>query len=60
MSGFAKVITVSDRAFAGTRDDRSGPLGAELLTGAGWSTDVVVVPVAEEVEDFAVVRQHFV
>ena len=44
MSGFAKVITVSDRAFAGTRDDRSGPLGAELLTEAGWSTDVVVVP----------------
>lgn len=40
----ASVITVSDRAAAGMRDDASGPLAAELLSAAGWSARVTVVP----------------
>ncbi|MGB3697081.1 MAG: MogA/MoaB family molybdenum cofactor biosynthesis protein [Gordonia sp. (in: high G+C Gram-positive bacteria)] len=40
----ATVITVSDRSFAGEREDVSGPLAAELLGAAGWSTEVIVVP----------------
>lgn len=43
-----RVITVSDRAAAGTREDTSGPLAAELLAAAGVAADVVVVP--DEVE----------
>lgn len=39
----ASVITVSDRASAGQREDRSGPLAAELLRDAGWTADVRVV-----------------
>lgn len=55
----ATVITVSDRSSAGTRADTSGPLGAQLLTEAGWVTDVVVVPderdaIARAVRDAAV------
>lgn len=39
------VVTVSDRCFAGTREDRSGPLAVELLAGHGVRVDgVVVVP----------------
>ncbi|SEB88347.1 molybdenum cofactor synthesis domain-containing protein [Paramicrobacterium humi] len=40
----AAVITVSDRAAAGTYADASGPLAAELLGAAGWTTSVTVVP----------------
>jgi len=40
----ATVITVSDRSFAGEREDVSGPLAAELLGAAGWSAEVIVVP----------------
>ena len=40
----ATVITVSDRSYAGEREDISGPLAAELLGAAGWSTEVIVVP----------------
>lgn len=40
----AAVITVSDRAAAGTRVDESGPLTAALLVDAGWHADVRVVP----------------
>ena len=32
----AAVLTVSDRAAAGEREDRSGPLVARLLEEAGW------------------------
>lgn len=39
-----RVITVSDRAAAGEREDRSGPLAAELLAAHGVTADVVVVP----------------
>lgn len=38
------VITVSDRAAAGTREDVSGQLAAELLEAGGWSAAVEVVP----------------
>jgi molybdenum cofactor synthesis domain-containing protein len=37
-------VTVSDRSAAGLREDRSGPLAAELLADAGWSAQVLVVP----------------
>jgi molybdenum cofactor synthesis domain-containing protein len=41
----AWVITVSDRAFAGAYEDRSGPLAAELLAAAGLRVgEVAVVP----------------
>ena len=41
----AVVVTVSDRAAAGEREDRSGPAAAALLDEAGLEvTDVVVVP----------------
>ena len=41
----ALVITVSDRSFAGTRPDSSGPLLAALLAELGFVVDdVVVVP----------------
>lgn len=44
MSRTARIITVSDRAAAGVRDDRSGPTGADLLTAAGWTADIAIVP----------------
>jgi molybdenum cofactor synthesis domain-containing protein len=44
VSRTARVITVSDRAAAGVREDLSGPTGAELLTNAGWEAPVVIVP----------------
>ncbi len=41
----ARVIVASDRAAAGTYEDRSGPLLAEGLLGMGFEVDkVVVVP----------------
>lgn len=33
----AKVLTVSDGVVAGTRDDRSGDVAVEVLTGAGFA-----------------------
>jgi molybdenum cofactor synthesis domain-containing protein len=44
VSRIARVITVSDRAAAGERDDLSGPTGAELLGAAGWDARVTIVP----------------
>ena len=45
----ATVITCSDAAARGERDDRSGPAVAQLLTFAGYElTEVVVVPDDEE------------
>ncbi|MGO1511197.1 Molybdenum cofactor biosynthesis protein MoaB [Actinomycetales bacterium JB111] len=41
----AQVITVSDRCHAGTQEDRSGPLGAQILSEHGMSVgEVRVVP----------------
>jgi len=39
----AAVITVSDRAAAGSRPDASGPVAAEALLAAGWEVKAVVV-----------------
>jgi molybdenum cofactor synthesis domain-containing protein len=45
----ARVITVSDRSFRGEREDRGGPLVREVLEGAGYAVDaVVVVPDEQE------------
>lgn len=45
----ATIITVSDRCFAGTREDRSGPTVARALAEAGASgCSVLVVP--DEIE----------
>ena len=40
----AVVITVSDGVAAGVRDDRSGPAAARILSGAGFDTEVRVIP----------------
>jgi molybdopterin adenylyltransferase len=40
----AAVLTVSDGVVAGTREDKSGDLLAELLTGEGFEVDRRVVP----------------
>lgn len=45
MSHAAAVITCSDRASDGVYEDRSGPIAADALTGAGFTVaDRVVVP----------------
>lgn len=43
-----RVITVSDRCAAGTREDVSGPLLAAALADAGYQADLVVVPDGED------------
>ncbi len=41
----ARVITVSDRSFRGERVDEGGPAVAEVLRGAGYEVDkIVLVP----------------
>jgi molybdopterin adenylyltransferase len=40
----AAVVTVSDGVFAGEREDRSGDLLAELLSGEGYEVERRVVP----------------
>lgn len=45
----ARVITCSDAASIGQREDRSGPAVREILQGSGYEVDAVVV-VADEVE----------
>ena len=40
----AAVLTVSDGVVAGTREDRSGDLLAELLAGEGYEVERRVVP----------------
>lgn len=41
----ARVITVSDRSFRGERADEGGPAVAQLLGGAGYAVDkIVLVP----------------
>ncbi|HEX3707639.1 MAG TPA: MogA/MoaB family molybdenum cofactor biosynthesis protein [Mycobacteriales bacterium] len=40
----AVVLTVSDRAVAGTRTDESGPLAAELLTAQGFDVTQQLAP----------------
>jgi molybdopterin adenylyltransferase len=48
----ARVITCSDAASAGEREDRSGPALRELLIANGYAVDAVVV-VADTVEFIA-------
>ena len=48
----ARVITCSDAAARGEREDRSGPALRELLERAGYEVDAVVV-VADEIEFIA-------
>jgi molybdenum cofactor synthesis domain-containing protein len=40
----AVVLTISDSAFAGTREDRSGPAVRERLEALGWTAQVEVLP----------------
>lgn len=49
----ACVITVSDRSFAGEREDRGGPIAVRMLRDAGWHCpDPQVIPDgAESVAD---------
>ena len=46
----ARVITVSDRSYRGEREDLGGPLVRDILTGAGYAVDRVVVVPDEEAE----------
>jgi molybdopterin adenylyltransferase len=48
----ARVITCSDAASRGEREDRSGPAVREILGGAGFDVDAVMV-VADDVEAIA-------
>lgn len=44
----ARVITCSDAAARGERDDRSGPAVRDLLAGRGFEVELLVVPDDEE------------
>ncbi len=46
----ARVITVSDRSYRGEREDLGGPLVRDILTGAGYTVDRIVVVPDEEAE----------
>ena len=48
----ARVITCSDAASRGEREDRSGPAVREILGGAGFEVDAVMI-VADDVEAIA-------
>src|SRR5947207_1600360 len=48
----ARVITCSDAASRGQREDRSGPAVREILAGAGFEVDAVRV-VADDVDAIA-------
>jgi len=48
----ARVITCSDAAARGEREDRSGPAVRDLLQARGFEVDAVVV-VADEIESIA-------
>ncbi|WP_312170548.1 MogA/MoaB family molybdenum cofactor biosynthesis protein [Microbacterium sp.] len=49
----ACVITVSDRSFAGEREDRGGPIAVGLLRDAGWHCPdaEIIADGVESVED---------
>jgi len=48
----ARVITCSDAASRGEREDRSGPAVREILGGAGFEVDAVMI-VADDVDAIA-------
>lgn len=51
------VITVSDSAVAGTREDKSGPAVAERVTALGWSVTGRAL-VADDSEQIAVLLKN--
>lgn len=52
----AAVLTVSDRCAAGTADDRSGPVLAELITAAGLSVQATAIVPDERAQVAAQLR----
>ena len=52
----ARVITCSDAAARGEREDRSGPAVRELLRLQGYDAEIVVVPDDEELIAAAIVE----
>ena len=53
----ARVITVSDRAFRGEREDGSGPVVREMLESAGYLVDrVEIVPDEQPEIERALIR----
>ena len=40
----AAVVTLSDKGFAGEREDKSGPLICEMLTEAGYDVQKIILP----------------
>ncbi|MEA2572433.1 MAG: phosphoglycolate phosphatase [Acidobacteriota bacterium] len=48
----ARVITCSDAASAGTREDRSGPAVRDILVAEGYEVDAVMI-VVDEIEAIA-------
>jgi molybdenum cofactor synthesis domain-containing protein len=48
----ARVITCSDAASAGTREDRSGPAVRDILVAEGYEVDAVTI-VVDEIEAIA-------
>ena len=48
----ARVITCSDAAARGEREDRSGPAVRDILAGEGYEVDAIVI-VADDVEAIA-------
>ena len=50
----ASVVTLSDKGFAGEREDKSGPLICEMLTEAGYDVqETVLLP--DEMEE---IKKH--
>ena len=50
----ASVVTLSDKGFAGEREDKSGPLICEMLTEAGYDVqETVLLP--DEMEEIKTV-----
>jgi molybdopterin adenylyltransferase len=53
------VLTISDSAVAGTRDDRSGPAVAEMAQSLGWSV-VAREVLRDEQEEIAAAMSGFI
>ena len=53
----ARVITCSDAASRGEREDRSGPAVREILGGAGFDVDAIIV-VADDVDAIATALEN--
>src|SRR5579862_1632465 len=53
------ILTISDSAVAGTREDRSGPAVAEMAQGLGWSI-VAREVLKDEREEIAAAMAHLI